>query len=310
MSRNLPLLKEATHILPSDIDLTQNISMCKLDEESLFKCEKCKKVLEPPYYLLFGISPSTSIITMYECDNLDEKQKLETVIDMIRFEEKDFAIENKYQWIFSDQNITNSRTRLCVDCHGEYNGYLELKDLHFTAIHIREVFFAIEEYQRRHTPINSGMSDYERYHISLPDRSMVHFIGPGTPGWGFWLDMDANCGGHMGSIADFLHIALIPDYDLSKSGGYYDPIQLSSILQELRTDFIQDKNRKVPNDQELTKWMKKYFSDHKDHSYIKAIDLCKVFMNPRITHRGDYDRKTKYSVIVHYIDTDWIEFDI
>ena len=45
--------------------------------------------------------PSTSIITMYECDNLDdEKQKLETVIEMIRFEEKDFKIENKYQWIF------------------------------------------------------------------------------------------------------------------------------------------------------------------------------------------------------------------
>ena len=155
--------------------------------------------------------------------------------------------------------------------------------------------------------INSSTSDYERYRISLPDRSMMHYIGPGTPGWGFWLDIDANCGGHMCSIADFLHIALIPDYDLSKSGGYYE---LSSKLQELRTDFIQDKNRKVPNDQELTRWMKKYFSDHEDHSYIKVIDFCKVFTNPRTTHQGDYDFETKYSVIVHYIDTDWVEFDI
>ena len=196
---------------------------------------------------------------------------------------------------FSDQNIMNSRTRLCVDCHGEYKGYLELRDLHFTAIHIREVYFAIEEYQRRHTLINSATSDYERYRVSLPDRSMMHYIGPGTPGWGFWLDMDANCGGHMGSIADFLHIALIPDYDFSKSGGYYE---LNSKLQELRTDFIQDKNRVIPNDQELTRWMKKYFSDHEDHSYVKAIDFCKVFTNPRTTYVGNHVFKTKYSVIV------------
>lgn len=185
MSGNIQLLKEVTYILPPDIDLTQNISGYKQDEESLIKCEKCGKVLKSPYYLLIGIFPSNSIIKMFKCDNSDvEKQKLETVIDMIRFEGKDFEIENKFQWIFSDQNIMNSRTRLCVDCHGEYKGCLELKDLHFTAIHIHEVYFAIEEYQRRHTIINSAMSDYERYLISLPDRSMVHYIGPGTPGWG------------------------------------------------------------------------------------------------------------------------------
>jgi hypothetical protein len=309
MSRNLPLLKESTHILPPDIDLTQNISMCKQDVESLFKCEKCGRDLESPYYLLFGISPSTSIITMYECDNLDdEKQKVETVIDMIRFEGKDFAIENKYQWIFSDQNITNSRTRLCVDCHGEYKGYLELKDIHYMAIHIRVVYFAIEEYQRRHTPINSAKSDYERYLIFLPDRTMVHWIGPGTPSWGVWCDISAQYSFHVDSIAQFLIIALIPDYDLSKLGLSYASV--SSMLQELRADFIQDKNRKVPNDQELTRWMKKNFSDHEDHSYIKAIDSCKIFTNPQATQIGDHDFKSKYSVIVHYIDTDWDEFNI
>jgi hypothetical protein len=309
MGGNLPLLKGAIHILPPDIDLTQNISMCKQDVESLFKCEKCGRDLESPYYLLFGISPSTSIITMYECDNLDdEKQKVETVIDMIRFEGKDFAIENKYQWIFSDQNITNSRTRLCVDCHGEYKGYLELKDIHYMAIHIRVVYFAIEEYQRQHTPINSTKSDYERYHISLPDRTMIHYIGPGKPGWGAWLDESAQYSFHMDSIAEYLIIALVPDNDLSRLGVSHEFV--SSILQELRADFIQDKNRRLPNDQELTRWMKKNFSDHEDHSWIKAIDSCKVFTNPRTTHVGNHVFKTKYSVIVHYIDTDWVEFDI
>jgi hypothetical protein len=309
MSGNLPLLKEATYILPPDIDLTQNISVCKQDEESLVKCEKCGKGLESPYYLLIGIAPSTSIIKMYKCDNLDdEKQKVETVIDMIRFEGKDFQIENKFQWIFSDRNIMNSRTRLCVDCHGEYKEYLDLKDIHYMAIHIRVVYFAIEEYQRRHAPINSAKSDYERYRISLPDRTMIHFIGPGKPGWGAWLDESAQYSYHMGSIAEYLIIALITDYDLSKLGVSHE--FLSSTLHELRADFIQDKNRRVPNDQELTRWMKKYFSDHEDHSYIKAIDSCKVFANPKTTQRGDYVFKTKYSVIVHYIDTDWVEFDI
>ena len=193
------------------------------------------------------------------------------------------------------------------DCHSEYKEYLELKDPHYTAIHIRGVYFAIEEYQR-HVPINSAKSDYERYRIYLPDRTMVHWIGPGTPSWGVWCDESAAYSFHIDSITEFLIIALIPDYDLSKLGLNYEAF--SSELQELRTDFIQDKNRVIPNDQELTRWMKKYFSDHEDYSYIKAIDFCKVFTNPKTTHRGDYVFKTKYSVIIHYIDTDWVEFDI
>ena len=53
-------------------------------------------------------------------------------------------------------------------------------------------------------------------------------------------------------IRDHLKIALIPDSGKSIRG--YD-----TLSQELKSDFIQDKERIIPNDQELTNWMKKHF---------------------------------------------------
>ena len=118
---------------------------------------------------------SSSVIKAIRCSNLnDEKVGVESVIDEIRFEGKDFDIMNQYQWIFSDENILNSKTRVCVSCYEEeYKEHVDVKDIHFIAIRIRTVYFAVEEYQRRHTPIDSAKSDIERYRISLPNRSMV-----------------------------------------------------------------------------------------------------------------------------------------
>ena len=268
-----------------------------MDAALLSRCEKCGKVLESQYYLFVGIPPSSSVIKAIRCSNLnDEKAGVESVINMIRFEGKDFNIDSRYQWIFSDENIMNSKTRVCVNCYEEeYKEHLDAKDIHFIAIRIRTVYFAVEEYQRRHTPIDSAKSDIERYRISLPDRSMVALIGPGIPGWGFWLDVDAERGSEEQTLADFLSIALNLDYDTSNSSMNHDYV--NSISQELRADFIQDKNRTVPNDQELTRWMKKYYGDPDDDSWIKAIEFCKVFTNPK-------------TIFVHYIDKDWDVFNI
>ena len=306
MSEYAPLLKKESYIMPPNIDLTKNIAITRINKWKS-KCEKCGKALQFPYYLLIGIPPSPSIIDAHKCKNIgDEKVRVQMIIDDIRFEGKDFDIDNQHQWIFSDQNILNSRTRICVDCFEEYKEPFELKDIHFIAIRIRTVYFAIMEYQRRHTPIDSAKSDIERYRISLPDRSMVALIGPGEPGWGFWLDADANRGGETDRFADFLNIALIPDYDTSMLTHDFANL----ILQELRADFIQDKNRLVPNDQELTRWIKKYYGNPDDDSWIKAIEFCKVFTNPKTIHAGDYVIKTNYSVFVHYIDKDWDVFNI
>ena len=99
-----------------------------------------------------------------------------------------------------------------------------------------------------------------------------------------------------------LKIALIPDSGKSIPG--YD-----TLSQELKSDFIQDKERIIPNDQELTNWMKKHFNDHNDDSWYK-IEFCKVFTNPKIIQESEKVWKTKYTVIVHYIDGDWDEFDV
>jgi hypothetical protein len=308
MSGYTQLLKKEPYIIAPDLDISKNFAAVETDNDRS-KCGKCGKPLKSPYYLFVGIRPSCSVISAIKCSDLDdEKVGVKELVDEIKFDGKGFNIDSQHQWIFSDQNIMNSKTRICVDCYGEYKKDVEVNDIHFIAIRIRTVYFAVEEYQRRHTPISSAMSDYERYVITLPDRSMVALIGPGEPGWGFWLDVDAERGSEEDRFADFLNIALIPDYDTSNSNMKHDYVD--SVLQELRADFIQDKNRLVPNDQELTRWLKKYYGNPDDDSRIKAIEFCKVFTNPKTIQAGDYVIKTKYSVFVHYIDKDWDEFYI
>lgn len=297
MSGYTQLLKKEPYVIASDIDLSKNIATVETDNDTS-KCEKCGKCLKSSYYLFIGIRPSCSVIKAIKC--CDEKMDVEKVIDAIRFLGNDFDIDSQHQWIFSDQNIMNSKTRICVDCYGEYKKDVEVKDILFIYIRIRTVYFAVEEYQRRHTPISSAMSDYERYIISLPDRSMVRWIDPGVPGWGFWLDAAAQRSFEEDTFADFLRIALIPDCDTSNCMNM-------NVLQELRADFIQDKNRVIPNDQELTRWLKKYYGDPNEDSWIKAIESCKVFTNPQ-TFQGSDTIKTKYSVIINYTDKDWDEY--
>jgi hypothetical protein len=303
MGAYVPLLKGDPYILAPDIDLTKNVATVKIVKEK-GRCEKCGKILKSPYFLFIGILPCSMVIEATKCSNLDdEKDSVEYVIRAIRSEGNRFNIDSQYKWVFSDQNIMNSKTRICVACYEEYKGRFNPP----YTVCIRLVYFAVEEYQRRHTPISFAKSDYERYWISLPDRSMMHWVGFGID-YGGWVQEDINWGVHMDWIAEFLRIALIPDHD-PLYGMTYE--FASSILQELRADFIQDKNRVVPNDQELTRWMRKHFSDHYEYCpYIKAIDSCEVFTNPKTTHVGNSVFNTKYSVIVHYIDTDWDDFDI
>ena len=175
----------------------------------------------------------------------DEKDKEKSVISDINREAKDFDIENKNQWIFSKQNIMSSKIRICSQCYGEYKWPARWEDRHFVSNRIRRVYFAVEEYQRRHTPIESAMSDYEKYVISLPDRSHIHWVA-GPASYGRFVDMEFKYSEFMWYIRDHLKIALIPDCDKSIRG--YD-----TLSQELKSDFIQDKERIIPNDQELTK---------------------------------------------------------
>lgn len=54
-----------------------------------------------------------------------------------------------------------------------------------------------------------------------------------------------------------LEMALIPDYDISAIT--WRDNYANKLLQELRTDYIADENRIIPNDRELTSWMKKHY---------------------------------------------------
>lgn len=198
----------------------------------------------------------------------------------------------------------SSKIRVCGDCFGECtrpHGLNVLLRAGHTLYRIRVVHFAVKEYQRRHTPIKSSMSDYEKYIISLPDRTKIHWepfgeVSDDNYDWVYFED----------GMQEYLSIALIPDY---KSKSY----DTGSLSQEFRTDFIQDKNRLIPNDQELTSWMTKKMSGYDD----KKIQYCKIFSNPKKHEVPMFDQAdknkypptyTKYTVVVHYSSPkgDWM----
>jgi hypothetical protein len=291
MDKNISLLLDPPHILPPDVVFTQT---------NIIKCDKCEKALTSKYYIFFGIPPSPLMIEALSCESIDnEKDKEKSVLSYIQREAKDFDIERKNQWIFSEKNMISSKIRICIQCYEAYKWPNHWQDYHCVSNRIRQVFFAVEEYQRRHTPIESAKSEYEKYIISLPDRSHIHWVA-GAAAYGIFLDMETNYTEFMWSITDFLKIALIPDCEKSVP---------ETLSQELKADFIKDNERVIPNDHELTRWLKKHFNDH-DLDYWYKVKLCKVFTNPKIFHGSEYVYETKYTVVVNYIDGDWDEFDI
>jgi hypothetical protein len=296
MDKNNTLLFDPPHILPPDVVLAP-------------KCEKCGDELGSPYIVMIGIPPSPLMIDSFPCKSVDEEKDIgKSIMNAIQYDANISDSKSKNQWIFSEQNIMSSKIRVCDQCFGECtrpHGSNVLLRFGNTLYRIRVVKFAVEEYQRRHTPIESSMSDYEKYIISLPDRTKRDWdpfgeVDEDNYDWVYFAeDMEQN-----------LKIALIPDYKSeSRDTG--------ALSQEFRTNFIQDKNRLVPNDQELTRWMRKQINGYDD----KRIQYCKIFSNPKKHEVPFLDQideikypptYTKYTIVVHYSipKGDWEEYDI
>ena len=122
MIRNKLLLQgEPTYVLAPDIELTQNI-VTKPDKENgkegPFNCDGCGKALNSEYYILIGIPPSQLIVASFPCKSSDnENHSVERHMSDIRFMLSKLntsdSIKDEYQWIFSEQNIASSKTRVC-----------------------------------------------------------------------------------------------------------------------------------------------------------------------------------------------------
>lgn len=162
MNKRKSLLFDPPHILSPDVVLIQ-------------KCEKCGKALGSPYQIIVGIPPSPLMVEALSCESVDdEKEREKSVMSAIQHGVKEFNIESQNQWVFSEQNIMSSKKRVCTQCFGEYirpNRW----NPRASSFRIRRVCFAVQEYQRLHTPIEPGMSEYEKYKISLPDRATAHW---------------------------------------------------------------------------------------------------------------------------------------
>jgi hypothetical protein len=295
MDKSNPLLFDPPHILPADVGLTP-------------KCEKCGDALGSPYYIMIGIPPSPLMIDAFPCKNIDEEKDdiVKSIMYIIQYETDIYKL-SKNKWIFSEQNIMSSKTRVCSQCFGECtrpHGLNVLPRHGNTLYRIRVVQSAVQEYQRRHTSLESSMSDYEKYIITLPERTSIQ--------WDPFGEVDEDNYDYVYFEDDMwenLKVALIPDY----KSEIYDTGALS---QEFRTDFIHDKSRLIPNDQELTRWMRK-----KINGYDKTIQYCKIFSNPKRREVFTFDQNskmnyttenTKYTVVVHYSTPKgyWEEFDI
>ena len=59
----------------------------------------------------------------YKCNSLDYEKniKFEEIVSEIQSVAKRFNIDNKYHWIFSEQNVLSSKTRVCANCQQKYN---------------------------------------------------------------------------------------------------------------------------------------------------------------------------------------------
>jgi hypothetical protein len=332
MRRSTLLLQEnPLYVLAPGISLPQNVTVNaeeKNSNEGPHKCDSCGNTLTTPYYVSFGIPPCSLIIETYQIlrdgdaefkELVSETQSLgslsrENLVKLTSENDKEFKrlvseiqsaakmrnIDIKYQWIFSEQNIMSSKTRICNDCQKEYK-WRVWRGFETRTMRIHKVYFAIEEYQRCHTPIDTAKSEYERYIISLPNRTNSYWqhFGDADLNEDFWI-VD-----HEERMIDCLSTALIP--------GYEAPDSLS---EEFRANFIQD--NKILNDQELTKWMKKCINNDND-DYWYRIQYCKIFVNPKTLkyprhprHNGKIIYTTRYTVVVHHSipKDDWREFDI
>jgi hypothetical protein len=291
MDKKNSLFLDPPHILPPDTVLTP-------------QCENCGKPLGSPYHIMIGIPPSSLIVDALPCKSIDEEKDAEKIIIwVIQSEARDFKIDSKNQWIFSKQNIRSSKIRACNQCYEEYTCSYKWNPI-ASGVRTRKVCFAVEEYQRRHAPIEPNMSDYEKYIIPLPDRATVHWkhFGEGDVkddedhiDWAYFE----------GDMYESLRIALIPDYTTKL-------YKTSARSQEFRSNFIQEKDRLIPNNQELTKWMKKRISN-----YDKSIQYCMIFINPKtkkypVYHSNEKEDNTSFTVVVHYSipEGDWDEYDI
>ena len=294
--KTLPLLTESPlFVLAPNVELTQSNVRRMIEERkkgNLYDCDNCGKDLGSPYYIMVGIPPSPIVIDVFKCESIDKEVDIgKSIMSSIQSEARLYDIESKYQWIFSEQNIMSSKIRVCSRCFETCTR----PRFGQTLFRIRLVNFAIEEYQRRHTPIEPSMSDYEKCIISLPDRTNVRWDPNGEVDW-----KGKNGWDNSGDIMmEYLTIALIPGYK-----------PMDALSQEFQANFIQDKDRAIPNDQELTRWMKKCISER--------IQLCKIFVNPKAgTFPIDQDVideecTPRYMIVVHFSAPkgDWEVFDI
>ena len=122
----LPLLIEnPPFVLAPNIELTEGNVKRMIDERkkgSGYECDSCGKDLGTPYFVFVGIPPSPLIIETYESRNLEDEENInfDKIVPEIQTIFEEYDINSEYHWIFSQQNIMSSKTRICINCQQKY----------------------------------------------------------------------------------------------------------------------------------------------------------------------------------------------
>lgn len=264
----------------------------------------CGRILYPPYYVSYV--ESCNRLYSDPCMNPDDEAiqtvKLAEFIKCIyeRYDLNSFggpgagteegrkAIRNEFMY-----STLQQKERICQQCYDkkrvsdETMRKMQMSFNETEALQYKD--FLEEEKKRRSTPITSQMTDLERYVISLPDRSYMlekelgydysnHHHGEMLDEYWFGFDAD------MESIFTSEDPQVV-----SKRTFVYGESGVIRTRQQIR-NFIKDKDRVFPNEQEITTYLQQH---HNDFGF--EIQYCKIF-ELGTDNRG----RPKFTIIIHF----------
>jgi len=218
------------------------------------KCDGCGKPLQLPYYLY------------YHDLKTDEYYKSSSVTSEDERERYDFLGECKKR---ADGIFVRSphmdKERLCSECYEQNETKICATQLHLLP--------------------DSINPHIERYISLLPDQAKIwEQYGYYDLGRHDQEDVDDT----FASIEQDLHLAFAED-----DANYYLRSRQQE-LEDLRNNFIKDKTRRYPNNEELTAWMKRHSVDG-----FLEISRCKIF-DMRGLNYALNNVIRRFIVIVHF----------
>jgi hypothetical protein len=228
------------------------------------KCDSCDKPLQLPYYLYYHDLKTGEYYKSSSVTSEDERERYDFLGECKKRADGIF-VRSPYM----------DKERLCSKCYGQNETEICAIRLHLLPDSIDP---HIEHYISTLPEPAKIWEQNGYYHLGRHDQETVDDT--------------------FASIEEDLHLAFAED----DTNFYLQSRQHQ--LEDLRNNFIRDKTRRWPNNEELTAWMKRHSVDR-----FLEISRCEIF-----DMRGSYyvvdDVIRRFIVIVHFLVPEgfWVVF--